>query len=71
MTSVRNTNFYELGLVHPQVKSNRPPVYIDYSDDLDAIDEKGNVDAPDGPGIGVQLDWDYIRKNQVDSALLD
>jgi L-alanine-DL-glutamate epimerase-like enolase superfamily enzyme len=71
MTSVRNTNFYELGLVHPCVKTNRPPVYIDYSDDLDAIDAEGNVHAPDGPGIGVDLDWDYIRKNRVDSAVFD
>jgi L-alanine-DL-glutamate epimerase-like enolase superfamily enzyme len=68
MTSVRNTNFYELGLVHPGVKTNRPPVYIDYSDDLDS---EGNVHAPDGPGIGVDLDWDYIRKHEVDNVVLE
>lgn len=71
MTSVRNTNFYELGLVHPGVKTNRPPVYIDYSDDLDAIDSEGNVHAPDGPGIGVDIDWDYIRRNEIDSVVWD
>ena len=71
MTSIRNTNFYELGLVHPDVHTNRPPVYIDYSDDLDAIDSDGNVHAPDGPGIGVELDWKYIRKNQVDNVVWD
>jgi L-alanine-DL-glutamate epimerase-like enolase superfamily enzyme len=66
MTSLRNTNWYELGLVHPMVRTTRPQVYLDYNDDLDAIDRDGNVFAPEGPGIGVLLDWDYIRKHQVD-----
>ena len=71
MTSIRNTNFFELGLVHPGVKSTRPPVYLDYNDDLDGIDSEGNVHAPDGPGIGVEIDWDFIKKNEVDKARFD
>jgi len=71
MTSIRNTNFFELGLVHPCVKSTRPPVYLDYNDDLDGIDSEGNVHAPDGPGIGVEIDWDFIKKNEVDKARFD
>ena len=39
-------------------------------DDLDAIDEHGNVYAPEGPGIGVPLDWDWIKAHQVDHAVL-
>jgi L-alanine-DL-glutamate epimerase-like enolase superfamily enzyme len=71
MTSVRNTNFFELGLVHPGVKTTRPQVYLDYNDDLDGIDSEGNVRAPDGPGIGVEIDWDFIKKNEVDKARFD
>ena len=70
MSSIRNTNFYELGLVHPNVKSTKPPIYKDYSDDLDAVDKDGNFWAPDGPGLGVELDWDWIRAHQVDSGVL-
>jgi len=71
MSSIRNTNFYELGLVHPGVTSNRSPIYEgDFNDNLDGIDKDGNVYAPEGPGIGVPLDWDYIRANQVDHAVL-
>ena len=71
MSSIRNTNFYELGLVHPNVKTTRPPVYAgDFNDDLDGIDSDGNVFAPEGPGIGVPLDWDFIRAHQVDHAVL-
>jgi L-alanine-DL-glutamate epimerase-like enolase superfamily enzyme len=71
MSSIRNTNFYELGLVHPKLKTTHPPVYAgDFNDDLDGIDADGNVWAPEGPGIGVPLDWDYIRAHQVDHAVL-
>jgi L-alanine-DL-glutamate epimerase-like enolase superfamily enzyme len=70
MSSIRNTNFYELGLVHPLVKSSRNPVYQGYSDDLDAVDKNGCVYAPEGPGIGVLLDWDWIKAHQVDHGVL-
>ncbi len=70
MSSIRNTNFFELGLVHPKVKTTRSPVYLGYNDNLDGIDSEGNVYAPDGPGIGVPLDWDWIRAHQTDSGVL-
>lgn len=70
MSSIRNTNFYELGLVHPNVKTTKAPIYKDYNDDLDGVDSDGNFWAPDGPGLGVELDWDWIRAHQVDSGVL-
>lgn len=70
MSSIRNTNFFELGLVHPKVKTTKAPVYLGYNDDLDGIDSDGNVFAPDGPGIGVPLDWDWIRAHQTDHGVL-
>ena len=70
MSSIRNTNFFELGLVHPNVRTTKAPVYLGYSDDLDGIDSDGHVFAPDGPGIGVPLDWDWIRSHQVDEGVL-
>jgi len=71
MTSVRNTNFFELGLVHPGVKTTHSQVYLDYNDDLDGIDSVGNVHAPDGSGIGVEIDWNFIKKNEVDKVRFD
>jgi L-alanine-DL-glutamate epimerase-like enolase superfamily enzyme len=65
MAAIRNTNYYELGLVHPKIKSNRPPIFSDgYSDDLDAVDRRGHVAVPQGPGLGVTLDWDYVRRHE-------
>ena len=69
MSAIRNTNWYELGLVHPLVRTTKHPVYLDYSDDLDAIDSDGNVFAPEGPGIGVEIDWDWVRAHQVERAV--
>ncbi len=67
MTSIRNTNFYEMGLVHPKLRTYRPDIYIDYSDNLDGIDKNGNVFAPDGHGIGVDIDWDWVSFHSIDS----
>ena len=61
MTAIRNTNYYELGLVHPKAPAHYGYAYQDYTEDLDAIDQNGCVFAPTGPGLGVRLDWDYIR----------
>lgn len=65
MAAVRNTNYYELGLVHPNLQRTKPPIYAcGYSDELDGVDKNGHVAVPTGPGLGVQLDWDYIKKHQ-------
>ena len=70
MSAIRNTNFFELGLVHPNVESTKAPVYINYNDDLDGIDNDGNVYAPDGPGIGVDLDWDWINAHKIGEEII-
>ena len=55
-----------MNLVHPTGDSSEFNHYLgDYRDTLDAIDENGCVFAPDGPGLGVEIDWDYIREHQT------
>lgn len=67
--ATRNTNYYELALVHPDCQNTMPPVYEGgYSDLIDTIDADGMVDIPDGPGLGVEYDWDYIRDNGTGSV---
>ncbi len=66
MAGIRNTNYYEMALVHPDCSNTTPPVYVgDYVDDLDAIDDDGTVPIPDGPGLGVEYDWEYIMDNEL------
>lgn len=66
MSSIRNTNYYEMGLLHPKAPCSHIPVYKNYRDGLDAIDQNGCVYPPEGAGLGVDLDWDFIMRNQVD-----
>ncbi|GAB6862218.1 mandelate racemase family protein [Haloplanus litoreus] len=69
MAATRNTNYYELALVHPEVDNPIPPVYEGgYSDMIDTIDDDGTVAVPDGPGLGVEYDWDYIEDNATGSV---
>ena len=70
MSAVRNTNYYELGLVHPNVRTTKPPIWVNYSDDLDTVDENGCVLAPTGHGIGVPLDWDWINAHKTGTRVL-
>ncbi len=67
VAAIRNTNYYELSGSHPKVRNqNYVPVYRDdYRDDLDAADENGHFPVPQGPGLGVEYDWDFIEKHRT------
>ena len=73
MAAMRNSNFYEMGLVHPKLPNIVcPPIYKDgYSDQLDSIDENGCVDVPQGPGLGVEYDWEGVEKNNVGELIIE
>lgn len=74
MASIRNTNYYELGLVAPHLdrRSEHCPVYADgYSDDLQSVDEHGCVPVPQGPGLGVEIDWDWVGRHQTNEVVYE
>ncbi len=73
IAAIRNTNYYELGLVAPGVDgpSRHCPIYTDYSDDLDAVDSAGHVPVPQGPGLGVTINWDWVNANTTDTVVYD
>jgi L-alanine-DL-glutamate epimerase-like enolase superfamily enzyme len=73
MAAIHNMNYYEMGLVHPKAPIiMKPPVIKgDYHDGLDAIDKNGCVQVPQGPGLSVEYDWDYITKHSTDVAVYD
>lgn len=77
MAAIRNTNYYELGLLDPELGNPlMPPVYADegpdtYAEDLTAIDPAdGCVPVPDGPGLGVTYDRDWIDAHTVASRTI-
>lgn len=69
MAAMRNSNYYEMGLVHPRIGNMMPPVYLNgYADELDSIDKDGCVGVPEGPGLGVEYDWEFIMAHRVDGV---
>lgn len=72
MAATRNSNYYEMGLLHPKVATFGGKFYADgYSDQIDSIDKNGCVQVPDKPGLGVELDWDYIEKYTTDKVVYE
>ena len=66
VAAIRNTHFYELALVGPDMPNLVPPVYAcGYSDAIEAVAADGCVPVPTGPGLGVSYDWNFIRENAI------
>ena len=66
ISAVRNTHLYEMALMGPGMPNMVPPVYTNgYSDQPEDLGADGCVPVPDGPGLGVSYDWDFIERNQT------
>lgn len=66
MAAIRNSNFYELALVHPKMGNPLPPIFAcGYSDELEAIGPDGCVPVPTGPGLGVTLDEAFLARAEI------
>lgn len=66
LAAVKNANYYEVVWVHPNVPDFGPPIYKNLNvTRLDCIDEEGMIEVPDGPGLGVEYDRDYISKHST------
>ena len=68
IASIRNTNYYEMALVHPKTSTNGTivdEVYQNYEDSLTSIDSEGKVSIPNAAGLGVEYNSDFIAKNKT------
>lgn len=66
MAATRNTHLYEMALVGSGMRNAAPPVYAcGYSDQAEDLPADGCVPVPDGPGLGVAYDWDFIERHRV------
>lgn len=57
------SEYYERGLLTPGLDYETPPPYL-YAI-ADPMDEEGDVHLPHAPGMGYQLNWDYIWENRI------
>lgn len=66
MSAMRNSNYYEVALVGPGTPNAVPPVYkCGYTDMLEGVGADGCFPVPEGPGLGVVYDWDYIAAHRT------
>lgn len=61
--AISNTNFYERGLLHPHTDYEKPRDYQNRIDD--EMDSEGYVHLRNEPGLGHDLNLDYIEANLV------
>ncbi len=57
------SEYYERGLVAPEVDYDTPPPYLRAI--CDPMDDQGYVHLPQAPGMGYEFVWDYIWENRV------
>ncbi len=55
--------YYERGLLHPLLNYEERAPWL--KEPIDPLDEQGNVLIPQKPGLGMEIDWDFIAKNRV------
>ena len=73
MAAIRNTNYYEMGLLHPKAPaSHDDKLFLDnYHDTLEAVDSRGHVPVPQGPGLGVGINWEWVDRNRTGLVVYD
>jgi L-alanine-DL-glutamate epimerase-like enolase superfamily enzyme len=64
----KNASYYENVWVHPIMRNSEPPIYKNLQiTGLDCIEEDGTIPIPEGPGLGVVYDWDYMESHSTGS----
>ena len=62
-TSEDTCEYYERGLLAPGIDCNTPPPYLNTIGD--PMDAEGYVHLPQHPGMGYDINWDFINDNLV------
>ncbi|HMR30873.1 MAG TPA: enolase C-terminal domain-like protein [Geminicoccaceae bacterium] len=66
VAAMRNTHFYELALIGPDMPNLVPPIYrCGYDDQMSGVGKDGCVPVPTGPGLGVDYDWDFVEQHKI------
>ncbi|AWT60077.1 MAG: D-galactarolactone cycloisomerase [Candidatus Moanabacter tarae] len=62
-TTEATCEYFERGLLRPDFDYETPPPYLNSI--VDPLDDKGNVILSQQPGLGLDLNWDYINDNLI------
>jgi L-alanine-DL-glutamate epimerase-like enolase superfamily enzyme len=61
--AIRNSRWYERGLLHPFLNYDEVPPYLNQL--IDPMDADGFVHLPQRPGLGEDINFDYIARHTV------
>ncbi len=61
--AISNTTWYERGLLHPFVDYDEVPAHLNSI--IDPMDEDGYIPMPSLPGLGEDINFDYIAERTV------
>ncbi|WP_294611389.1 mandelate racemase family protein [uncultured Gilliamella sp.] len=61
--AIKNCRWYERGLLHPFLNYDEPPAYL--NNIVDPMDEDGFVHLPTLPGLGEDINFNYIATNTL------
>jgi len=68
VSAIRNTNYFEHGLLHPQLEGDRS--VGSFVEPVEVLNSDGTIDVPDGPGLGVEIDWDFVEEHLTEHTLI-
>jgi len=66
-SAIRNTNYFEHGLLHPETEWTNTQGYTSNPEEFD----DGYVTVPDGPGLGVDIDWEFVEDRTTRTTVID
>jgi L-alanine-DL-glutamate epimerase-like enolase superfamily enzyme len=61
--AMHNARWYERGLLHPFIDHDAVPEYLNSI--VDPMDDDGNIPMPTLPGLGEDINFDYIEDNVI------
>ena len=56
--------YYERGLLHPDYDYEWIPPHL--NSPIDPLNDDGTISLPEGPGLGIDYNWDYIEANRIE-----
>lgn len=62
MSALRNSSYFEHGLLAPE---STWILNQGYEGEPESIDEDGRIAVPDGPGLGVDIDWEFVERRRT------
>lgn len=68
MSAIRNSNYFEHGLLHPE---SRWLLNQGYEGEPESIADDGKIHVPASPGLGVNIDWDFVQDRLTDHRIIN